>query len=350
MLNLPPFRPRFPWWGADLQTVRDVLRPERHNTGASSPMEVVVGGDDRLLAYLDQPLQGQPLGLVLLVHGLGGNGERGGVRRLGATLQATGFSVLRLNLRGAGAGRILARGSYAAQCNRDILPVIQVARQLCKTVGPPNPPLPLMGVGLSLGGSILLNACLKPEGGGPSLDRLACVSSPLDLNASADQLERQRNAIYQHYILRGLCHQILADPAGVSDRERQALIGATRVRTIRAFDAAITAPRWGFNSVSHYYAEASPLGKIRSGYSLPPTLLLQARDDPWVPPEAAASLLQSPLPDLTVVLTDQGGHNGFHSRKRDDREMRGPTDSIGNGCWSDHLVARWLVDRSCEDQ
>ena len=130
MLNLPPFRPRFPWWGADLQTVRDVLRPERHNTGASSPMEVVVGGDDRLLAYLDQPLQGQPLGLVLLVHGLGGNGERGGVRRLGATLQATGFSVLRLNLRGAGAGRILARGSYAAQCNRDILPVIQVARQL----------------------------------------------------------------------------------------------------------------------------------------------------------------------------------------------------------------------------
>jgi predicted alpha/beta-fold hydrolase len=306
-------------------------------------MEVVVGGDDRLLAYLDQPLEAPPMGLVLVVHGLGGDSERCGVRRLGATLQASGFSVLRLNLRGAGAGRPLARGSYAAQCNRDVLPLIRAARRLCGNLGPPGQPLPLFGVGLSLGGTILLNACLEPEGMEPSLDRLACVSSPLDLSASSRQFERNRNAFYQSHLLRGLCRQLLADPAGVTDRERQALTGPTRVRTIRAFDAAITAPRWGFDSAAHYYAAASPLRRIRHGDPLPPTLLLQSRDDPWVPSAAAESLMQSPRSDLTVVLTDQGGHNGFHARESDDRANGRVADSIGIGCWSDRLVARWLA-------
>ena len=29
--NLPPFRPRFPWWGGDLQTVANRLRPHTGN-------------------------------------------------------------------------------------------------------------------------------------------------------------------------------------------------------------------------------------------------------------------------------------------------------------------------------
>lgn len=103
--GLPEFRPRFPWWGADLQTVRDAFRPVGSPSLSARPLQVDVGGGDRLLAYLDQPLEGPPLALVLLVHGLGGNSDRGGLLRLGRTLQAAGFAVLRLNLRGAGAGR-----------------------------------------------------------------------------------------------------------------------------------------------------------------------------------------------------------------------------------------------------
>ena len=49
--------------------------------------------------------------LVLLVHGLGGSSDSVGVRRLAALLLQRGLAVLRLNLRGAGAGRALAAGS-----------------------------------------------------------------------------------------------------------------------------------------------------------------------------------------------------------------------------------------------
>lgn len=335
--GLPEFRPRFPWWGADLQTVRDAFRPVGSPSLSARPLQVDVGGGDRLLAYLDQPLEGPPLALVLLVHGLGGNSDRGGLLRLGHTLQAAGFAVLRLNLRGAGAGRPLARGSYAASCTRDLLPVVGVARRLCTELGTPPSPLPLYGVGLSLGGTVLLNACLDPAVSPPVLDRLVCVSSPLDLGASARQFERPRNSFYQGHLLRGLGRQLLADPFGVSEQERQALIGPKRARSIRSFDTAITAPRWGFDSADHYYAVASPLRRIRNGERLPPTLLLQSRDDPWVPAAATESLLESPPAALTVVLTDQGGHNGFHGREdgRDPGAIRG-------GCWSDRVVARWL--------
>ena len=81
------------------------------------------------MALLDQPLGGAgPRALVLLMHGLGGSSCRSGLRRMGFTLQHAGFAVLRLNMRGAGPGRSLARGTYAARCNSDLLPAIARAR------------------------------------------------------------------------------------------------------------------------------------------------------------------------------------------------------------------------------
>jgi predicted alpha/beta-fold hydrolase len=52
------------------------------------------------------------------------------------------------------------------------------------------------GVGLSLGGTILLNACLDHSSKNSSrklLDGLACVSSPLDLLSCSNCIERPRN-------------------------------------------------------------------------------------------------------------------------------------------------------------
>ena len=112
-------------------------------------------------------------------------------------------------------------------------------------------------------------------------------------------------------------------------------------RSIRAFDAAVTAPRWGFSSVDEYYLSASPLQRLaKSPQGLPPTLLLQALDDPWVP-AASARQLQSSLAErsaqgsqtpVEILLTARGGHNGFH----------GPGDNLSLGCWSDRLALAWF--------
>ena len=271
---------------------------------------------------VDPSFGGATRGLVLLLHGLGGSSEREGLRRMGLSLQTAGFAVWRLNLRGAGPGRPLAPGTYCARCDCDLLPVLERARQRAGS-------LPLFGVGISLGGTMLLNACLASPG---VLDGLVCTSSPLDLARCSQQIERPRNRVYQSWLLRRLCAQTLADPFGVSDAERLALQGPDRPRTIRGFDAAITAPRWGYGSVDDYYREASPLPRLLAASAhLPPSLLLHALDDPWVPASGAQVLAQYALSNWEVVLTARGGHNGFHGVGDDPLS-----------CWGDQLVASWL--------
>jgi predicted alpha/beta-fold hydrolase len=351
-LGLQPFRPRLPWCSGDLQTLRDSLRPVRLPRDSGRPVEIGVGGGDRLLALFDPPAQGHPLALVLLMHGLGGSSDREGLRRMGLTLQQAGFAVLRLNMRGAGPGRALARGTYAARCNSDLLPAIRRARELADQLAPGG--RPLLGMGISLGGTKLLNALQAGAGerdaaglsiAGPLLDGLVCISSPLDLEVCSAQIERPRNGFYQHWLLRRLVEQTLADPFGISDGERTVLEGrapAGPLRSIRAFDAAITAPRWGYGSVASYYRDASPLPGLRRALrqgqdQLPPTLLIHAADDPWVP--VATTLdLQGRLPvagsRLQVLITARGGHNGFHGAGDGRADLP--------GAWGDRLTARWF--------
>ena len=333
---LEPFQQRWPWLGPDLQTLRDTLRPlalppERGRMIAlavgSGHMAVgsghlAIGSGHQLLALEDLPIAGPIKAWVLLLHGLGGSSASPGVRRLALHLQAAGFAVLRLNLRGAGPGRSLAPGTYAARCNTDLLPVLLQARQLAAG-------RPLLGVGLSLGGTMLLNA-LKEQP--QALDGLVTISSPLDLAATATQIEQPRNRLYQRWLLRRLVAQTLADPEGISDGERQVFQRGGGPQTIRAFDAAITAPRWNYASVDHYYAEASPLADLLADLPGPPTLLVHAADDPWVPAEAVASVAAAGASRrLQVCLTAAGGHNGFHGA------ADGPL-----GSWSDRLTLRWL--------
>jgi predicted alpha/beta-fold hydrolase len=336
---IEPFQQRFPWWGPDLQTIRDTLLPPGLPQRQGERILIEVGGGDRLLGWLELPARpagSEPLALVLLLPGLGGCSDGVGPRRLSLALRQAGLAVLRLNLRGAGAGRGLARGSYSARCNSDLLPVLQWARRLA--LG-----RPLFAVGLSLGGTMLLNAVLE-EGG---LDGLVCLSSPLDLADCMVQIERPRNVLYQRWLVRRLCRQTLADPLGLRELERRALTGPTRPRSIRGFDGLITAPRWGYGSVEHYYQEASPLLQLQARAAdprmssgsprltlLPPTLVLHAIDDPWVPVAAARQLAELQLPGVEVLLTAGGGHNGFHARC--DRRSNG----LGN--WGDRLTARWF--------
>jgi predicted alpha/beta-fold hydrolase len=350
-LGLPPFQPRWPWWGADLQTLRDTIRPLQLPPERPTPLTVALGGGDALLALLDVPPR--PRGLVLVVPGLGGEAAGSGPRRLALALRQAGLATLRLNLRGAGAGRPLAGGTYAARCNRDLLPVLARARALAAELAGSGPPLPLAAAGLSLGGTILLHAC---QAEAEAADRpaegvlaLACLSSPLDLADCSAAIGRPRNAFYERWLVRRLLQTTLADRRGLDEAERRRLQGPRAPRTIRGFDAQITAPRWGYAGVEQYYAEASPLALLRRRGRGPAILLLQAADDPWVPAGPAAALageLRSSSvpnagaigavqpPPLQVLLTRGGGHCGFHG--------------VGDpplASWSDRVIAAWLAQR-----
>ncbi len=354
-VEISPFVQRFPWIGGDLQTLRDTFVKDEllSETGEIVKIKVpsMPNGFNKsgyLLALLNRPQEtNQCHGLVLMLHGLGGSSNRRGLRRMALKLINAGFAVLRLNLRGAIPGRGFASGTYSAKCNSDLEPAIRKAKEIAMFLESEKlgsgKPVPLFGVGISLGGTILLNSCLELIGLRSKevslLDGLICISSPLDLIDCSAEIEKPRNWFYQRWLLQRLIRQTLADPFGIKDSERDALLMKqnllfSKVSSIRAFDSLITAPRWGFNDVDDYYANASPFKSLlENSFKMPHTLFIQSVDDPWVPFKATRKLFEKVNSlggdtRLEVCLTSHGGHNGFHGI---------------NGCWGDDLVEHWLL-------
>ena len=106
--GFPPFVARAPWWGPDLQTLRNHLRRIDPDLAPwpSRTIEFPMGdgSGDVLLASLHRPDdagQNARRPLVLLIHGLAGSADSIHVRASARHLLQQGFPVLRLNLRGA---------------------------------------------------------------------------------------------------------------------------------------------------------------------------------------------------------------------------------------------------------
>ena len=91
---------------------------------------------------------------------------------------------------------------------------------------------------------------------------------------------RRQNAIYQWNFVRNLKRRMR--------RKARVLPGLfnldalDRIRTVREFDDAFTAPHHGFRDAADYYHRASSLRVVDRIET--PTLIISAEDDPFVPP------------------------------------------------------------------
>ena len=345
------FRQGFPWIGEDLQTIRDTFCLDFKFANKVEkvfiPIENLFSEEskkDYLLGFLEFPENDQIKGVVVVTHGLGGSTKRFGLRRIARKLLNDGFVICKLNLRGAGSGRYLTNSNYSARCSKDIFSVVEFLRNKFKIeineFKISNKYFPIFGIGLSLGGTIFLNACLDYESDNRQnlFDGLACISSPLDLLSCSECIDKPRNFLYQKWLIRRLKKQVLESELVNKDITTQKIIKdkLKKIKSIREFDEQLTAPSWGYKSVDDYYLRASPLIQIKkSSEKLPLSLFIHAKDDPWVPYKATyelSELLNKSKKRISILLTEKGGHNGFHSQ---------------NGCWSDEIVSKWIKS-SCE--
>lgn len=317
--HCPAFRPRLPWIGADLQTLRDVLIPgddpymPHHSRSLEFPMPD--GSGDRLSGILEQP--GTPRGrpLAVLVHGLTGCSESRYLRRAAGRLLAAGFPVLRLNLRGAGACRPLCRGQYHSGRSQDLEAVLSHLPADLVADG-------LVLVGWSLGGNILLKG-LAEFGDRHPIRAAAAISAPIHLAAAAERMGHPRNWLYHRWLLNRMKAEFAATPDPLTPEAQRML---RRLRRIGDFDAAITAPRNGFASAADYYMRCSAIRYMPS--IRVPCLVIHALDDPWIPGNAYSTHDWAANRWLTPLLPRTGGHVGFHAR--------------GGRVWSDDRLIDYL--------
>ncbi len=162
-------------------------------------------------------------------------------------------------------------------------------------------------VGYSLGGNVLINLLAHHADGLP-IRGAATISASIEPAQAARRLMSPRNAIYHSCLLREMKAECAAPGARLSKNERAAIAGA---KTIREFDDGFIAPRNGFAGAADYYdrtAGARVVHKIRA-----PTLMILARDDPWIPADPYAALERDRPGNVRVFLLDGGGHVGFHA-------------------------------------
>ncbi len=320
--GISAFRPRPPWWGGDLQTLRNfvVMRNLRIGlpavTGERLYLPMTDGSGDRLAASLTPAPGGRPL--VVLIHGL--TGSEGSTYMLASArhFHALGYPVLRLNLRGAGPSRATCRGHYHPGRSEDLRDALDALDPALAAAG-------LILVGYSLGGNMLLKF-LTEHGGGFPIRAAATVSAPIDLAATARSLMRPRNLIYHRWLVAGMKRDALA--GGLRPAERDAVEAA---RTVYEFDDGFVAPRHGFGGADRYYADCAALGFLDA---IPvPTLVIQAQDDPWVPAAAYLDYDWRANPRLTALIPRGGGHCGFHDRGGTwhDRAMAAFFDQVSAG-------------------
>lgn len=304
--DVPPFRPRWPWWGADLQTLRNTLRPPRPTLPAAAGERLVLplvdGSGDCLAALLHRPPGGgRRTPLAVLVHGLSGCEDSAYMVVSAAALLARGHPVVRLNLRGAGPSRPFCRLQYHAGRTADLRDALAALdRALCADG--------ILLVGYSLGANLVLKFLAEHAAPVPIL-AAAAVSAPIDLAAAAHRILAPRNRLYHWNLLSHMKSESLAPPAELTPRERRAIEAA---RTIVEFDDQFVAPRNGFSGAADYYARNSAerlLPDIRV-----PTVVVYARDDPWIPPQAYRRVAWERHAHLYPVLPQGGGHVGFHAR------------------------------------
>ena len=328
-LETPEFIARAPWFGADLQTLRNVLRgpalspPDAEET-LHFRLPLSDGSGDQLAARLSMPQRAarRTKGpLVVLVHGLGGSEDSAYMLVTARYLLDRGYPVLRLNLRGAGASRPLCRGQYHAGRTADF----RDALAALESIGGASHDLlrnGVVAVGYSLGGNMLLK--YAAEFG--ALRGVASVSAPIDLAAASRRFLDARNRGYHIYLLSRIKAETLAAPQGVSEDERRLI---PELSSILEFDDRFVAPRNGFADAADYYARNSAKDFL-DGIEIP-ALVIHAMDDPWIPGDAYRAYPWRARPHLKALLAPSGGHVGFHVRG-----SRVP--------WHDQCLVRFLAE------
>ena len=288
------FRPA--WWlpGPHLQTLwptffrrRPVLSLERRRLETPD-------GD-----FLDLALGGRPEGpLVLLLHGLEGSLESHYAGNLLAALNRAGRRTAFLHFRGCSGEPNRLPRSYHSGETGDLQFVVQ---WLAENLAPVD-----AVIGFSLGGNVLLK-WLAERGEAAPVRRAVAVSVPFRLADADRRLRRGLSRLYLRHLLGRLRR---------SYREKFARlpspldVDVDRLRTFHDFDDQVTAPLHGFAGADDYYARASCrqyLKRIRV-----PTLILHARDDPFMFPDTVPGETELP-PAVTLELSEHGGHVGFVS-------------------------------------
>ena len=281
-----------------------------------------VDHDARVVAHCHwQPRPWEHPTLIVL-HGLNGSSDAHYMRGIATKVFARGMNAVRLNQRNCGDTEHLSAGLFHSGLTADVRHVVE---ELIAVDG-----LPAIGVaGYSLGGNLALKLAGEyADAPPPALSGVCAVSPIIEISECVRALERPDNRWYQWNFVKDLKRRMRR-----KDRfwpGRFDLSKLDRIRTVREFDEAYTAPYFGFKDAEDYYHRASAMrvvDRIRV-----PALVITSEDDPFVPATPFHDPRLAGNPYVTLFACAHGGHCGFV----------GPASGEDDGYWAEDRVVAFI--------
>lgn len=243
-------------------------------------------------------LPGKPL--LVLFHGLEGSSSSHYARSILKHIESLGWSGAIPHFRGCSGELNRAPRFYHSGDSDEIDWILHqmVRHPLYRNASN------FFAAGVSLGGNALLRWLGEfPEDSG-FVDAACAISAPLDLAAGGAALSRGLNMIYTRSFLQTLkpkCLQKLEQFPNLFDREKM-----LKARNLYEFDNVVTAPLHGYRNTDDYWDRASAK-HVLPGIVVP-TLVLNARNDPFLP---AKHLPRLAAESVLLEYPAHGGHVGF---------------------------------------
>jgi hypothetical protein len=320
-ITLKPFSPA--WWaaGGHLQTLAGYLLPSPAALPEARWHRIAVSEGDAVVMAENLPtvLDDEGAGMVLLLHGLGGHADSPYMRRLATKFLLRNCIAFRLNHRGAGQGRGLAKHLYHAGRGEDLSPVLSRMARL-------HPKKAVVAVGFSLSGNMLLKYLGEKLHPIPqNLCGAIAICPPVKLALSAAAISRKSNRLYDFRFIRLL-------EQGLREREQDFShfphFDFPWDLTVYRFDQMVTAPLSGFSSAEDYYEKCSAF-QFLANIKLP-AVILASQNDPFIPKATFADLPANEF--LQLHFPRSGGHLGFISSQQ---------TRFGDRRWMDEAIVDW---------
>jgi hypothetical protein len=251
---------------------------------------------------------------VVFWHGLEAQADSTYMRGLVHATRAAGWNALGVSFPSCGPSGDRQRSLYHAGKTDDVKGVLARARARWGTDE-------IAGVGVSLGGNMLLKY-LGETARASELAAAVVISVPFELEICAARLDGPGFFpwLYRERFLRSLRRKAGRLARGEADRTdatpSAGLRGLTDrsiagIRTIKDFDDRVTAPLFGFDGAGDYWRRNSSRAFL-PGIARP-TLLISAKDDPFVGTDCLPTDAVADNPFLRLWLSERGGHVGFVS-------------------------------------
>ena len=237
---------------------------------------------------------------VHLFHGLEGSSNSPYARMLMGHVKARGWRGSVFHFRGcSGEPNRLPRAYHSGDSDE----IDWSLRRIKALAGA----APLYAAGVSLGGNAFAKWLgERGDAAVPVVAAAVAISAPLDLMEAGEALGRGFARLYARHFLTTLKRGALAKLErfpGLYDART-----VRRADSLRAFDNVVTAPLHGFRDTDDYWTRASSKPHLH-GIRVP-TLVLNARDDPFLP-AAALPTEREVAPAVKLEFPQHGGHVGF---------------------------------------